>query len=91
MSETHSTITLSNSLANDPRTHLEAWLEDVETQARHQCPQHDITGALNLVVCRESRKLTGQLQRAIGTGIVLRLVELTRSMRNQQLMNKSLR
>jgi hypothetical protein len=50
MSETHSTITLSHSLANDPRTHLEAWLEDVETQARHQYPQHDITGALSLVV-----------------------------------------
>jgi hypothetical protein len=50
MSETHSTITLSHSLATDPRTHLEAWLEDVETQARHQCPQHDITGALTLVV-----------------------------------------
>jgi hypothetical protein len=50
MSETHSTITLTHSLANDPRTHLEAWLEDVETQARHQCPQHDITGALSLVL-----------------------------------------
>ena len=50
MSETHSTINLSHSLANDPRTHLETWLEDVETQARHQCPQHDITGALSLVV-----------------------------------------
>ena len=50
MSELRSTITLSHSLATDPRTHLEAWLEDVETQARHQCPQHDITGALSLVV-----------------------------------------
>ncbi len=50
MSETHSTIILTHSLANDPRTHLEAWLADVETQARHQCPQHDITGALSLVV-----------------------------------------
>jgi hypothetical protein len=50
MSETHSTITLSHSLANDSRTNLELWLEDVETQARHQCPQHDSTGALSLVV-----------------------------------------
>ena len=50
MSEPSSTITLSHSLATDPRTHHEAWREDVETQARHQCPQHDITGALTLVV-----------------------------------------
>ena len=44
-----STITITHSLAIDPRTHFEDWLEDVETQARHQCPQHDITGALCLV------------------------------------------
>ena len=44
-----STITLTHSLATDPRTHFEEWLEDVETQARHQCPQHDVTGALCLV------------------------------------------
>ena len=43
-------ITLTHSLANEPRTQLEPWLEDVETQARNQCPQHDITGALSLVV-----------------------------------------
>ena len=43
------TITLTHSLAIDPRTHFADWLEDVETQARHQCPQHDITGALCLV------------------------------------------
>ena len=43
------TITLTHSLAIDPRTHFEDWLEDVETQARHLCPQHDITGALSLV------------------------------------------
>ena len=43
------TITLTHSLAIDPRTHFEDWLEDVETQARHLCPQHDITGALCLV------------------------------------------
>ncbi len=43
-----STITLTHSLATDPRTHFEDWLEDVETQARHQYSQHDITGALCL-------------------------------------------
>ena len=44
-----STITLTHSLAFDPRTHFDDWLEDAETQARHQCPQHDATGALTLV------------------------------------------
>jgi hypothetical protein len=43
-------ITLTHSLANDSRAQLESWLEDVETHARNQCPQHDITGALSLVV-----------------------------------------
>jgi hypothetical protein len=43
-------ITLTHSLANDSRAQLEPWLEDVETQARNQCPPHDITGALSLVV-----------------------------------------
>ncbi len=43
-------ITLTHSLANDSRAQLEPWLEDVETQARNQCPQHDITGALSVVV-----------------------------------------
>ena len=43
-------IILTHSLANDSRAQLEPWLEDVETQARNQCPQHDITGALSLVV-----------------------------------------
>jgi hypothetical protein len=43
-------ITLNHSLANDSRAQLEPWLEDVETQARNQCPQHDITGALSLMV-----------------------------------------
>jgi hypothetical protein len=43
-------ITLTHSLANDSRAQLEPWLEDVETQARNQCPKHDITGALCLVV-----------------------------------------
>ena len=43
-------IILTHSLANDSRAQLEPWLEDVETQARNQCPQHDSTGALSLVV-----------------------------------------
>ncbi len=45
-----STITLTHSLATDQRAHFDDWLEDAETQARHQCPQHDATGALTLVV-----------------------------------------
>jgi hypothetical protein len=42
-------ITLIRSLANDPRTNLERWQKYVEMQARNQCAQHDITGALLLV------------------------------------------
>ena len=48
-------FTLTKSLANDPRSELEPWLEAVEKQAR--CPQHDITGALSLVVPDEVWKL----------------------------------
>jgi hypothetical protein len=44
-----STMTLTHSLATDPRTHFDDWLEDAETQARNQCPQHDVTGVLCLV------------------------------------------
>ncbi len=35
----------------EPTSRLGSWLEDVETQARHQFSQHNnITGALSLVV-----------------------------------------
>jgi len=44
-----STLTLTHSLAHDPRTTLEMWLEEAETVARNLCPQHDPTGALTLV------------------------------------------
>ncbi len=44
-----STLTLTHSLVNDPRTTLEMWLEEAETVARNLCPQHDPTGALTLV------------------------------------------
>jgi hypothetical protein len=50
MSELSSIFTLTQSLANDPRNNLEIWLEGVETLARRQCLQHDLTGALSLVV-----------------------------------------
>ena len=50
-------FTLTKSLANDPRSELEPWLEAVEKQARNLCPQHDITGALSLVVPDEVWKL----------------------------------
>ncbi len=43
-------ITLTHSPANDSRAQLEPWFEDVETQARNQCPQHDISRALSFVV-----------------------------------------
>ncbi len=50
-------ITLTKSLADDPRSELELWLEAVEKQARNLCPQHDITGALSLVVPDDVWKL----------------------------------
>ena len=43
------TLTLTHSLAHDPRTTLEMWLEEAETVTRNLCPQHDPTGALTLV------------------------------------------
>jgi hypothetical protein len=44
------TAPITLSFANHPRSSLEPWLEAVETQARNLCTQHDITGALSLVV-----------------------------------------
>jgi hypothetical protein len=43
-------ITITKSLANEPRSELEPWLEDVEKQAKNLCSQHDSTGTLSLVV-----------------------------------------
>jgi hypothetical protein len=43
------TLTLTHSLAHDPRTNLEMWLKEAEKFARNLCPQHDPTGALTLV------------------------------------------
>jgi len=42
------------------------------------------------LLCRESRKLTEQLQHVIGTGYDQRLVVLTRSWQNQQMKDKDL-
>ncbi len=50
-------ISLTKPLANDPRSELEPWLEAVEKQAKNLCPQHDITGALSLVVPDDVLKL----------------------------------
>ena len=53
MADPTTAITLIQSLAHDPRTNLERWQKDVEMQARNQCAQHDITGALSLVATDE--------------------------------------
>ncbi len=42
-------LTLTNTLANDPRTNLEVWLEEVETVDRSLCAQYDMSGNLILV------------------------------------------
>ncbi len=45
-----STYTITPSLVDNPRQHLEAWTESVETHARSMCAMHDVTGALTLVM-----------------------------------------
>jgi hypothetical protein len=45
-----STYTITPSLVDTPRQHLEAWTESVETHARSMCSTHDVTGALTLVM-----------------------------------------
>ena len=45
-----STYTITPSLVDTPRQHLEAWTESVETHARSMCSMHDVTGALTLVM-----------------------------------------
>jgi hypothetical protein len=64
--------TITKSLANDPRSELEPLLEEVEKQAKNLCPQHDITGALSLVVPNDVWNLvpgniTNQAQVTAGT------------------------
>ena len=41
-------ITLTRTLADDPRNQLEFWLEEAATAARGMCSEHDFNGALTL-------------------------------------------
>ena len=41
-------ITLTRTLADDPRNQLEFWLEEAATAARGMCSEHDFSGALTL-------------------------------------------
>ncbi len=41
-------ITLTRTLADDPRTQLEFWLEEAATVARGMCSKHDFSGVLTL-------------------------------------------
>ncbi len=43
------TLTLTHTLADNPRQQLEPWLEEVATLARGLCCQHDFSGALTIV------------------------------------------
>ncbi len=43
------TLTLTNTLADDARQQLEPWLEEAATLVRSQCSEHDFSGALTLV------------------------------------------
>ncbi len=47
------TYTITPSLVDNPRQHLEAWTESAETHARSMCAMHDVTGALTLVLSDE--------------------------------------
>ena len=44
------TYTITPSLVDNPRQHLEAWTESVETHARSMCAMNDVTGTLTLVL-----------------------------------------
>ena len=62
----------TSSLADEPRFHLEAWLEEAETAAVNLCPQHDPTGALTLVATdvvweQQPENLTNLAQVLAGT------------------------
>ena len=49
-SQTHLPIvSLQFSLADDPRTHIKEWHEDLCAKAYGLCPQWDITGAITLI------------------------------------------
>ena len=49
-SQTHLPIvSLKFSLADDPRTHIKEWHEDLCAKAYGLCPQWDITGAITLI------------------------------------------
>jgi hypothetical protein len=43
------TLTFTNTLADNARQHLEPWLEEAATLARSLCAEHDFSGALTLV------------------------------------------
>ncbi len=42
-------VSLQFSLADNPRTQIEEWFEDVQAKARGLCIQWDLTGAITLV------------------------------------------
>ena len=43
------TVSLRFSLADEPRTHVKDWLEDLSAKASGLCPQWDTTGAITLI------------------------------------------
>jgi hypothetical protein len=46
---TTTTLTLTNTLADNARQQLEPWLEEAATLARSLCSEHDFPGVLTLV------------------------------------------
>ena len=46
---TTTTLTFTNTLADNARQQLEPWLEEAASLARSLCSEHDFSGALTLV------------------------------------------
>jgi hypothetical protein len=47
-------VSLQFSLADEPRTHVKDWYEDVNAKASGLCPQWDTTGAIILIVIADA-------------------------------------
>ena len=43
-------VSLRFSLADEPRTHVKDWLEDLSAKASGLCPQWDPTGAITITL-----------------------------------------
>jgi hypothetical protein len=70
-SQTHlSIVSLRFSLADEPRTHIKYWHEDLSAKACGLCPQWDTTGAITLIADDAYwNAMPGHITRPAATGI----------------------